>query len=107
MTARKPETVIDKSDTTWHLDRKVPIVLVVTLTTLLTGQGLTAAWWASKADSRIEALEKSIAAAGPQSASQGERLTRVEEKLVAVQAGILDIKSILQTPAIYNERVRK
>jgi hypothetical protein len=54
------------------------------------------AWWASKADSRIEVLEKSFAAAGPQSANQGERLTRVEEKLVAVQAGILDIKSILE-----------
>ena len=96
MTARKPETVIDKSDTTWHWDRKVPIALIVTLILLFTGQGLTAAWWASKADSRIEVLEKSFAAAGPQSANQGERLTRVEEKLVAVQAGILDIKSILE-----------
>ena len=105
MTARKPESVIDKSDTTWHWDRKVPIALIITMTLLIGGQGLTAAWWASKADSRIEVLEKSFAAAGPQSANQGERLTRVEEKLVAVQAGILDIKSILQAP--YNGRGRK
>jgi len=95
MTKRRPETVIDQSYASWHWDKKVPIALIVTLILLFSGQALTAAWWASKADSRIEILEKASAAAGPQSASQGERLTRVEEKLEGVKAGIIDIKALL------------
>lgn len=95
MTKRKPETVIDQSDSRWHWDKKVPIALIATFVLSMAVQGLTAAWWASKADSRIEFLEKAHATAGPQTANQGERLTRVEEKLEGVKAGIIDIKTIL------------
>jgi hypothetical protein len=95
MTKRRPETVIDQSDSRWHWDKKVPIALIGTFVISMAVQGLTAAWWASKADSRIEFLEKAHAAAGPQTANQGERLTRVEEKLEGVKAGIIDIKQIL------------
>ena len=95
MTKRKPETVIDQSDAKWHWDKKVPIALIGTFVLSMAVQGLTAAWWASKADSRIEFLEKAHAAAGPQTANQGERLTRVEEKLEGVKAGIIDIKALL------------
>ena len=98
MTKRKPETVIDQSDATWHWDKRIPIASIVAMFLMVAGQGFTFAWWVSKADSRIEFLEKAHAAAGPQSANQGERLTRVEEKLVAVQAGTTEIKMLLQAP---------
>jgi hypothetical protein len=95
MTKRRPETVIDQSDASWHWDKKVPIALIATLFLTFAGQGLWASWWASKMESRIEFLEKAHATAGPQSANQGERLTRVEEKLEGVKAGITDIKTLL------------
>lgn len=96
MAKRTPATVIDQSDTRWHWDRRVPIALIITLVVLFAGQTWTAAWWASRTDTRIEALEKQNAASGPQAATQGDRLTRVETKLEAVQDGIAEIKSILR-----------
>lgn len=38
----------------WHLDKKIPITIIVTLILQLVGFG----WIASKLDSRIESLEK-------------------------------------------------
>lgn len=93
---RGPAPVIDKSDAQWHWDRKVPVALIVTLIVVFAGQTWTAAWWASKTDARIEILEKQSTAAGPTAADQGNRLTRVETKLEAVQDGISEIKSILR-----------
>lgn len=104
MTKRTPATVIDKSDSQWHWDRKVPIALIVTLVVLFAGQTWTAAWWASKTDARIETLEKQNAASGPQAATQGDRLTRVETKLEAVQDGIGEIKSILRKEPLPRRR---
>ena len=96
MTKRNPEAVIDQSDARWHWDKKIPIAMIVTMFLTVAGQGFTFAWWVSKADSRIEFLEKAQASFGPQSANQGERLTRVEEKLEGVKAGIIDIKTMLE-----------
>lgn len=101
---RRPATVIDKSDSQWHWDRKVPIALIVTLVVLFAGQTWTAAWWASKTDARIEILEKQNAASGPQAATQGDRLTRVETKLEVVQDGIAEIKSILRKEPVLPRR---
>lgn len=91
MTKRKPETVIDQSDSRWHWDKKVPIALIVTLL----GQGLWASWWASKMESRVEFLERGYATAGPQSANTSERLIRVEEAVKGVKDGVTEIKSLL------------
>ena len=57
----------------WHLDRRVPLALIVALV-LQTG-GM--AWWAATLENRVEHLEEQIAT----SSSLGERLTRVEERL--------------------------
>lgn len=94
--------MIDKSDERWHIDRKLPIALIVTLVLTFSGQTFTAIWWASKTDSRIEALERQTTAAVPTTTEQGTRLTRVETRLEAVQDGISEIKAILRkepTPA--------
>lgn len=95
MTKRQPAPVIDKSDEKWHVDKKVPVAMMVTLFLMFTGQSATALWWASKMDSRVEALEKQSASAAP----MPDRMTRVEVKLESVQAGITEIKDILRVPA--------
>jgi hypothetical protein len=96
MNKRAPSSVIDTSDERWHVDRKVPVALLVTLLLTFSGQTVTALWWASKIDSRIEQLERVTATAAPTTSEQGTRLTRVETKLEAVQDGISEIKSILR-----------
>lgn len=91
-----PSPVVDISDSRWHWDRKVPIALIVTLVLTFAGQSATALWWASKMDTRVEALERQTMTAAPTSAEQGTRLTRVETRLEAVQEGISEIKFILR-----------
>lgn len=93
MTSRKnPAPVIDQSDAKWHVDRKVPVALIVTFLLMFASQSGTALIWASKMDSRVEALEKQTASAAP----MPDRMTRVEVKLESVQAGITEIKDILR-----------
>ena len=88
MGRRGPATVIDKSDTSWHLDRKVPIALILTL--IMQTGGIV--WWGATMSARINALEEKAVVAGP----QGDRLTRLEVKVETVQDGIAEIKSILR-----------
>lgn len=95
-----PAAVIDKSDERWHVDRKVPVALLVTLFVTFSGQTVAAIWWASKTDSRIEVLERGMTTAAPTTVEQGTRLTRVETRLEAVQDGISEIKSILRKEPI-------
>ena len=76
----------------WHVTRGVPVALIVSLAIFMFTQTGTAAWFAARLDARIDVLEKAQALAQP----QGERLTRVEEKLENVKTGIADIKIILQ-----------
>ena len=66
----------------WHLDKKVPVAIIVTLILQIFG----AAWIASKLDSRVEALEKSdvrhersIDVLTTERDGNRERLTRLEE----------------------------
>lgn len=96
MTGRAPSPVIDRSDERWHVDRKVPISLIVTLVLVFGGQSVTAMMWASKADARIERLEEAAKVSGPQSIAQGDRLTRVEVKLESVLDNVTEIKAILR-----------
>lgn len=86
-------------DRSWHLDKRFPVALIITLVATFGTQTWVASWWASKTDSRIEYLETQTRLVLPQSASQGDRLTRLETKLEAVQDGISEIKSILRRDA--------
>lgn len=89
---RKPPIVIDQSDAKWHVDRKVPVALIVTIFLMFAGQTGTALVWASKMDSRVEHLEKQSTMSAP----QGDRLTRVEVKLETALDNLAEIKSILR-----------
>jgi hypothetical protein len=91
---RAPATVIDKSDTSWHVDRKVPVALIITFIVAIGGQSITAVIWASKTDSRIEQLERQGAASAP----QGDRLTRVEMNIESIKDSLTEIKTVIRKP---------
>lgn len=75
-------------DTGWHLDKKVPVAIILTLA-IQTG-GIV--WWGATTSERLNTLERSAAAA----AAQPERLAKVETRLEAVQEGITEIKTLLR-----------
>lgn len=77
----------------WHLDKKVPIAMILTII-LQTG---TFVWFAARLDHRVEALEKSEARATSSAPVHADRLTRVEVKLEGVQEGITEIKRLIQS----------
>lgn len=77
-------------DRHWHLDKKVPIALIVTIVL----QTSAVIWWASSLSARVDYLERHQA----QTAPQGDRLTRVEVKLENVQSGVEEIKRLLREP---------
>lgn len=91
----------------WHVNRGIPVVFLITSLLAVLVQGGAFVWYASQFNSRVEGVEKAQASAVPivekiqtTEAAQGERLTRVEEKLVAVQSGIGRIEALLQPARI-------
>lgn len=71
----------------WHLDKRVPIALIVTIL-IQTGAAL---WWAATVNARVDVLERQATATAPQDA----RLTRLEVKLEFMQEGIARIERAL------------
>lgn len=63
----------EKEDSSWHLDKRVPIALII----VLLGNIGTTAWWAATASEKLASLERRVELAAP----QADRLTRVEVKL--------------------------
>lgn len=77
----------------WHMDRGVPVTLVVSMVILFLGQTVTAAWWVSKLDARVDILEVARVTTAP----QADRLTRVEVKVENIQLGITEIKDLIRS----------
>lgn len=84
---RQPRNLEMEADARWHLDKRVPIALLLAILAQ-TGTGF---WWAATTSERINNLEKMANSAAP----QGDRLTRVEVKLEVVQEGITEIKRLI------------
>lgn len=76
------------SDARWHLDKRIPIALIIALLSQTAG----AIWWARGIEAKVEMLEKATASAAP----QADRLTRVEVKLDVVQENLAEIKRLIQ-----------
>jgi len=72
----------------WHLDKKVPIALIFTIVL----QTVTVVWWAATTSQRLDQVERRQEA----SASQAERIIRLEEKIGVVQQGIGEIKTMIR-----------
>lgn len=86
----------------WHISRGIPLGLIFSLLGFFTIQSAGAIWFFAHQDSRIEAVEKmqsvtTVVGDKLQAASvtQGERLARLEEKVVAVQATANRIEALL------------
>lgn len=80
----------DPASASWHLDKRIPIALILTLA-LQTG---TIIWWAAGVTARLEQVERRQEATAP----QADRLTRVEVRIEAIQDGIARIERAVQRP---------
>lgn len=83
----------------WIIDRHIPIALLVGLAM----QTIGAIWWAASTTARLDQLENQAKATAP----MAERVIRLEEKIGTVQAGITEIKSLVQNLIGPMERPRK
>ena len=72
----------------WHLDKKVPISLILAII----GQTMAFVWWAAQQSTRIEALEKSALAAVPRL----ESVIRLETKMDELHLAVHEIKEGLK-----------
>lgn len=95
MTRRKPVTEFSDNgrDTSerWHVNRGIPVVWLLGTVGVSVGQLCALFWYAGQFNSRVDIVERTVALIAP----QGERLTRLEEKLVAVQATTNRIEALL------------
>lgn len=66
----------DPATNGWHIDRRIPIALVLTILIQTGG----AVWWLATLNSRVSNLEEKLGAV----ASQPERLVRVETQVEAL-----------------------
>lgn len=82
--ARKPER--------WHVERKVPLALIITFAGGILAQTFAFGVWAAVTGARLDGVEKKIEAAAP----QGERLVRLEEKVSGVVTSLAEIKDMLR-----------
>lgn len=75
----------------WHLNRGIPVIWLIGSLVIGIAQFGGLVWYASQFNVRVDIVEKTVAMMAP----QGERLTRLEEKLVAVQATTNRIEALL------------
>lgn len=80
----------------WHIDKTVPLAALLAAAI----QFVALVWWGAMMTARVEQLERQQTAAAP----QAERLIRVEEKLGAVQAALVEIKAALTAAAAAPQR---
>lgn len=85
----------DPASTSWHLDRRVPIVLIVTILAQTAG----AIWWASSVNSYIESDKAA-------NAVLSERLTAVERDNNAVATRITRLEVLLETQGELLKEIR-
>lgn len=79
-------------DSQWHLDRKVPIAMIMAIAAHFAGF----VWMAAKFDARIEAVERQMITSAPHS----DRITRMEVKVENIERGVTRIENVLQGRAL-------
>lgn len=75
-------------DNQWHLDKKVPIALIV----MMLAQTFAAGWWGATMAARVDQLEKQSAGRAP----QAERIIRLEAKVDTIVDALADIRVIMR-----------
>lgn len=101
MVTRKRGTVAVFSDEdpktaaeSWHLNKGIPVVWLVGSIMLTIVQGAGLVWYASQFNTRVDVVEKTLVLMAP----QGERLTRLEEKVGSLQSTANRIENLLTIP---------
>lgn len=74
----------------WHLDRKVPVALIVALA----AQTVAMVWWAATLSIRVDQLEQKAVASAP----QAERIIRLESKVDVIADKITEIRAAIVNP---------
>ena len=77
----------EADDRQWHLDKKVPLALIITIV----GQTIVAAWGASNLWTRVGELERQVQIAAP----QFERVIRLETKVDGITGSLSEIKALI------------
>ena len=75
----------DKEDSDWHLDKRVPITLIITIL-MQTG---AFAWWGATQAEKVLVLKERMDAIAPNS----DRLTRVEVKVDSLLSSVNRIEA--------------
>ena len=77
----------EADDRQWHLDKKVPLALIMTII----GQTVVAAWGASNLWTRVGELERQMQIAAP----QFERFIQLETKVDGITGSLSEIKALI------------
>lgn len=77
-------------DRQWHLDRRVPITLILTI--LIQTGGVI--YWGATTSERLSVLERKAEVIAP----QADRLTRLEVRLENITETLAEIKALLRRP---------
>jgi Tfp pilus assembly protein PilO len=88
----------EAEDRSWHLDRKVPIALIVAIAV----QTASAFWWAASVSARVEYLENQVKSSSP----YVEKVIRLESQLEAIKEGVTEIKTELKSLTRRDLKVR-
>ena len=80
-----PNSEFDRS---WHLDKRVPLVMIFTIL-IQTG---TFIWFAAGLFNRVEVLERQAVEYRPNI----ERIIKLETRMESIQDGISEIKSLIR-----------
>lgn len=104
--ARRVSSLVDDDegdDKHWHVSRRVPVAFIASGLVYCLAQIGTFGWYASQLNIRVGNLETAQVQLNPQLektqiqfSSQGERLTRLEEKMGTIQSGVTDLKTDLK-----------
>lgn len=76
-------------DNAWHLDKKVPISLILTILM----QTAAFVWWGATTQEKVAVLKERLDAIAPNS----DRLTRVEVKVDTIQQSINRVEGYIRS----------
>lgn len=78
----------DPAGGSWHLDKRIPVAIIITLA-IQTGGAI---WFASGISHRVDSLERNQLS----SASQGDRIIRLETRMEAIAEHLIEIRNLLR-----------
>jgi hypothetical protein len=88
------ETMTDdaRTESGWHLDKKVPIALIVAIIT----QSIAFGWWGAKLDARQEYLETRLIRAEANIERDAQASRNVSDRLIRVEEGVKAILDVVR-----------